>query len=108
MAYAGTREIHDADSHLMELPDFLDEFLAPDLAGRLRRGVLDAAKPLLDDAVGRAAARRSDPAHAARAEERLLIDKGWLALGAFDRDERSRALDLLGFKSQLVFATFAT
>ena len=29
-------------------------------------------------------------------------------MGAFDPEERSRALDLLGFRSQLVFATFAT
>ncbi len=33
--------------------------------------------------------------------------KGWAALGAFDPAERSRALDLLGFESQLVFSTFA-
>jgi predicted TIM-barrel fold metal-dependent hydrolase len=33
--------------------------------------------------------------------------KGWGALGAFDPHERSRALDLLGFSSQLVFSTFA-
>jgi uncharacterized protein len=106
--YAGTREILDADSHVMELPDFLDEFLAPEVATRLRRDVLDTARPLLDNAVDRAEARRSNPAHAATAEERLLVDKGWLAMGAFDRGERSRALDLLGFKSQLVFATFAS
>ena len=33
--------------------------------------------------------------------------KGWSGLGAFDAGERSRALDLLGFESQLVFSTFA-
>ena len=53
--YAGTREILDADSHVMELPDFLDEFLAPELADRLRRDTLDAARPLLDNAVDRPA-----------------------------------------------------
>jgi predicted TIM-barrel fold metal-dependent hydrolase len=45
---------------------------------------------------------------AALAEERLLDDKGWMAMGGFDPSERSRALDLLGFDGQLVFATFAT
>ena len=29
MAYAGDRLIHDADSHLMELPDVLDPYLDP-------------------------------------------------------------------------------
>jgi uncharacterized protein len=45
---------------------------------------------------------------AARAEERLMQDKGWMAMGGFDPAERSRVLDLLGFDGQLVFATFAT
>src|SRR6201999_2283182 len=33
--------------------------------------------------------------------------KGYMALGAFNRDERSKALDMLGFHRQLVFATFS-
>src|SRR2546421_182978 len=38
MSYAGTREILDADSHVMELPDFLDEFVQPEIAERLYGG----------------------------------------------------------------------
>ena len=108
MTYARGREILDADSHVMELPDFLDEFIEPELAGRLRRRALAAVAPLVDKAVAQADARRSDANEAAIAEERLLTDKGWLAMGAFDSQERSHALDLLGFQRQLVFATFAT
>ena len=52
--------------------------------------------------------RRVDPAKAAVAEERLWIDKGWSAMGAFDAEERSRVLDLMGYQGQLVFATFAS
>ena len=37
----------------------------------------------------------------------MMNDKGWLALGAFDPADRSRALDQLGFAAQLVFSTFA-
>ena len=33
MTYAGTRTILDADSHVMELADFLDEFIEPDGTG---------------------------------------------------------------------------
>ena len=108
MTYAGERTILDADSHVMELADFLDDFIDPDARDRLRRQGIDALRPVLEDAQYKAQRRRSDPAVAAQAEEHLLDDKGWMAMGGFDPAERSRALDLLGFEGQLVFATFAT
>jgi len=108
MTYAGDRSILDADSHVMELADFLDSFIDPDQAARLRRSGMDALAPLLDDAVAKAESRRADPDVSAGAEERLMVDKGWAAMGGFDPAERSRVLDLLGFGGQLVFATFAT
>jgi uncharacterized protein len=108
MTYAGPMPILDADSHVMELSDFLDTHIDPDQRDRLRRQAMDGFAPLLESALAGAQARRSDPAVAGRAETRLLEDKGWLALGAFDPAERSRALDLLGFEGQLVFATFAS
>ena len=108
MAYAGQRTILDADSHVMELADFLDGFIDPAQRDRLRRKGMEALRPVLEGATARAADRRADPTKAAEAEERLLLDKGWQAMGAFDPAERSRVLDLLGFEGQLVFATFAT
>src|SRR5438105_2528440 len=108
MTYAGQRTILDADSHVMELADFLDDFIDPSQRDQLRRDGMEALKPVLDGAMARAEARRSDPASSAEAEERLWIDKGLQAMGAFDPAERSRVLDLLGFQAQLVFATFAT
>jgi uncharacterized protein len=108
MTYAAHRTILDADSHVMELGDFLDDFIDPDQRDRLKRAGMEALEPVFERALARAGARRSEPAEATRAEERLLRDKGWDAMGAFDPEERSRALDLLGFRSQLVFATFAT
>ena len=107
MAYAGNRRILDADSHLMELPGFLDPYIEPELVDRLRGREMRALASVLDQAVTLADARRTDATKAAAAEERLLVDKGWLAMGAFDRQERSRVLDLLGFDAQLVFPTFA-
>jgi uncharacterized protein len=108
MTYAGGRRILDADSHVMELADFLDPFIAEDQAPRLRRKGMEALKPVLDSAVRRNEERRTDPEKARAAEERLLQDKGWSAMGAFDAEERSKVLDLFGFEGQLVFATFAT
>ena len=108
MTYAGPRTILDADSHVMELADFLDDFIAPDHRSSLRRSGMEALEPVLTAAVNGADRRRTDREAAATAEERLLLDKGWAAMGAFDPEERSRVLDLLGFEGQLVFATFAT
>jgi predicted TIM-barrel fold metal-dependent hydrolase len=107
MTYAGTREIFDADSHLMELPGFLDDFVEPAFRGRLRDLEVEALKPVLHKAQVRADARRTDPAVAETAVDRLMEDKGWMAMGAFSSDERAQVLDLLGFRQQLVFATFA-
>jgi uncharacterized protein len=108
MTYAGSREILDADSHVMELADFLDDFIELPERDRLRRQGMDSLRPVLEDAKRRVENRTSDTALAAKAEERLMLDKGWMAMGGFEPGERSRALDLLGFKGQLVFATFAT
>jgi predicted TIM-barrel fold metal-dependent hydrolase len=108
VTYAQGRRILDADSHVMELADFLDPFIEESQASRLRRKGMEALQPVLESAVRRNQERRADPAKAALAEERLLQDKGWSAMGAFDAEERSKVLDLFGFDAQLVFATFAT
>jgi predicted TIM-barrel fold metal-dependent hydrolase len=63
---------------------------------------------MAEAAVLQAEARRSDDTARAELEAGVLDAKGWDALGAFDPDERSRALDLLGFDRQLVFPTFAS
>ena len=108
MSYAGGRLIHDADSHLMELPDFLtayadpaDRHLMPTL-GALATGQFNPG-----DHVGR-------PGHDPATVERLLqlgdqITRGpkWHdALGSFSGQERGLALDQLGFARQVVFSSF--
>jgi len=108
MTYAGDQRMLDADSHIMELSDFLDAHVDEEYSHLLRRKGMEALKPVLDSAQAKAEARKADPEKAAAADERLLQDKGWNAVGAFDQDERIRALDLFGFEGQLVFATFAT
>jgi predicted TIM-barrel fold metal-dependent hydrolase len=108
MAETTSRTILDADSHIMELADFLDPFIDDAQRDRLKRHRMGALEPVLDRAIEKAEERRADPAKAAAAEERLWVDKGWSAMGAFDPRERSRVLDLMGFQGQLVFATFAS
>lgn len=108
MSYAGGRPILDADSHLMELPGFLDAFIEQDMLDRLKGRSMSMLAPVLDKAAQDAEVRRSDAGARSQAEERLLLDKGWSAMGAFDPAERSHVVDLFGFDGQLVFATFAT
>jgi uncharacterized protein len=107
MAYAQGRTYYDADSHLMELGDWLGRYADPELRDRIRPLYLGAAGALADSAVRDAEARRGDTGASARLEAHLMDAKGWSALGAFDPTDRSRALDLLGFDAQLVFSTFA-
>jgi predicted TIM-barrel fold metal-dependent hydrolase len=107
MPYAEGRIYHDADSHIMELPDWIEGYADPGVRERLRPLALGAAGALAEKAVAEASARRDDPARTEAAEAALMKMKGWSGLGAFDSGERSRAMDLLGFDSQLVFSTFA-
>ncbi len=107
MPYAEGRVYYDADSHLMELPDWLEQFADRETRERLRPLHLGGAGRLAEEAVLAAAARKSNSSEAAALEDNLMKAKGWNALGAFDPVERSRALDLLGFERQLVFSTFA-
>src|SRR5690349_15586027 len=92
MSYGSGRTFNDADSHLMELGDWLAPYADPDIREKLRPLYLGAAGRLADDAVAAAAARRGDAEAAKQLEANLMSAKGWSALGAFDRDERSRAL----------------
>jgi uncharacterized protein len=107
MTYAEGRTFYDADSHLMELSDWLASYADPDVRDELRPLALGGAGALADEAVRAAESRRGDRAAAAVLERDVMGAKGWHALGAFDPAERSRALDLLGFDAQLVFSTFA-
>jgi len=108
MSYAGDRVVYDADSHLMELPDFLERHadartrsLLPNLAAALT-GSFDP-----DAYAGR---EQHDPAYAdeiAALGDNLTRGPKWHdALGAFNGPERGRALDLLGFKRQVIFSSF--
>ncbi len=106
MSYAENRIIHDADSHLMELADCLDPYL--DAKSRARYDELPKLKawPRDSDWVSKSRATQADPVFRAGETANILLRKDYEALGAFIREDRPRALDLLGFKSQLVFTTW--
>jgi predicted TIM-barrel fold metal-dependent hydrolase len=106
MAYVNDRIVHDADSHLMELPDCLDPWFDPKRIEAFHD--LPIYRKKLGPAGWAEAARRrqEDPAFRTGAAENILLRKNQEALGAFLRDDRPAAIDLLGFASQLVFTTF--
>ena len=108
MTYAGDRVVFDADSHVMELPGWLEEFADDATRERLRPLALGKAGALATQAVAEAAERATAGAVALDDDPlTLLRSKGWGAVGAFDPTERSHVLDSLGFAAQLVFPTFA-
>ncbi len=108
MPYASGRTFYDADSHIMEFPDWALEFADPKYRERLPEIDLAAAGKMAEDlqALGD---RRAHVPDVARELEKNVIGgpKGWGALGSFNSSERSRALDRLGFEKQLVFPTFS-
>ena len=108
MTYAGDRIIFDADSHLMELPDFLSAHASADIR--------DSLPSLNESLIGQfdPDAHVGEMGHSPENVKRLLalgnnLTKGpkWHdALGAFNGKERGQALDLLGFQKQVIFSSF--
>lgn len=103
MSYAGESVMHDADSHVMELPGSFEPWTTPELRRRLPPSLLET-RPSRFDPV-EMDRRHADPGYRAKLESNVMEPKGVLAAGAFRKRDRAWALDLLGFRSQLVFTT---
>jgi uncharacterized protein len=118
MPYAEGRVMHDADAHLMETPTWLRDHAEARFRDRL---------PLLNYSSGNELRQTGNPEeqrvdllasfdrlrqkHASaeyRADEgvEIMARKNFAATGGFIAEDRPRALDLLGFSSQLIFNTF--
>jgi predicted TIM-barrel fold metal-dependent hydrolase len=103
VTYAGERRIVDADSHLMEWPGFLTDHVEERFRDDMPR--LGGGRSQLDVVTG---AHTDADVDALVALGDDLIRKGpkWHdALGAVDPNERSRALDLLGFDAQVIYSS---
>ena len=105
MPYAH-RAIHDADGHVMELPEWLHEHADPHIRDRLSPIHVATVAPGEADHIAGYRAQHADPEYRAKNEEQLLLRKNWAATGSFISEDRPLALDLLGFESQLIFNTF--
>ena len=103
MPYVEGQTIHDADSHIMELPGTINRYIDPkfreDFVAKTGR------KDVLPEWFAKAAAQMENPEFLAGAEANILLRKNYEALGAFKASDRPKTLDYLGFASQLVFTT---
>ena len=106
MSYANGRLIHDADSHLMELDDCLDDFFEPGRLAAFHACAGYQAALARNLRPGRSRQAHADPVFRAGVDANLLLRKNYEAHGAFIAADRPHALDLFGFASQLVFTTF--
>src|SRR5687767_10224339 len=112
------RVVHDADSHIMETPTWLQDHADASIRDKIRpldlgggnelkqTGDIDEQKRDLKATFDRLAERHASDEYRANEAEEIMGRKNFAATGAFRPEDRPRALDLLGFASQLVFNTF--
>ncbi len=111
MSYApDNRPYYDADSHIMELPNFIIDYADEEYKDKIPPVNYNAS--LVTDEEVEAIVNnngRHTEAHVAAqialGDALVAESKEIQALGAFNREDRSIAMDMLGFKKQLVFAT---
>ncbi|MDE0691406.1 MAG: amidohydrolase family protein [Gammaproteobacteria bacterium] len=101
MPYIEDRIVHDADSHVMEIPGWLDEFGTRAVRDAFNARFGKGHRGGLDRAIG----QQDDPAFRAGDAAEIMARKNHDATGAFRREDRPLALDLMGIASQLVFPT---
>ncbi|MDQ1403953.1 MAG: hypothetical protein QOG03_2269, partial [Actinomycetota bacterium] len=107
MSYAEGRTIHDADSHIVETPDWFFPYAEAAIRDRLEPLYVSTVAPGEDDFIEQYRLRHADPEFRAKDADEIMLRKNWKATGSFIREDRPGALDLLGFATQLVFNTFA-
>ena len=103
MPYVENRTIHDADSHVMEFPEKITEFMSSGVREDFRPYIRARDATWIRDMK----ALNEDQEYLAGAEANIMLRRGHGALGAFRKEDRPRTLDYLGFTSQLVFTTDA-
>jgi predicted TIM-barrel fold metal-dependent hydrolase len=111
MTYAPPeRAIYDADSHIMELPDFLKAYADPDIRDDIPEVSYSASlvsNEEVDVIMSQGGVHSAEHVQSMIDLGDKLIEssKEIQALGAFNKQDRTTAMDMLGFRKQLVFAT---
>jgi predicted TIM-barrel fold metal-dependent hydrolase len=110
--------VHDADAHIMETPNWLRDHADASVRDRIPalsygginelRQTGDPHEQLrdIDKTFERIVARHRSTDYVEKEAAEIMARKNFAATGSFIADDRGRALDLLGFASQLIFNTF--
>ncbi len=118
MPYSEGRIVHDADAHIMETPMWLRDHAEARFRERLpvlrytsgnelrQTGSPEEQQRDLLASFDRLRERHGSEEYRAGEEAEIMQRKNFAATGGFIGEDRSRALDLLGFSSQLIFNTF--
>jgi predicted TIM-barrel fold metal-dependent hydrolase len=118
MPYNESRVVHDADAHIMETPTWLREHADPEVREKIKPLRYPGGNELrqtgdpqdqqrdLEAAFEKLRTRHSSAEYVRDEEAEIMSRKNFAATGSFVAEDRGRALDILGFSSQLVFNTF--
>jgi predicted TIM-barrel fold metal-dependent hydrolase len=118
MPYSEGRVVHDADAHIMETPTWLRDHAEEKFRDRLpvlrypggnelrQTGSPEEQQRDLVASFERLAAHHGSEEYRSVEAAEIMSRKNFAATGSFIAEDRPRALDLLGFSSQLVFNTF--
>lgn len=106
MPYIDQGIVHDADAHIMETAEFLAAFATAPVKEHILGLDGTARVATSADELAAVLARHRDPDYRARDADEIMLRKNWAATGALFKEDRPKALDLIGVASQLVFNTF--
>ena len=110
--------VHDADAHIMETPNWLRDHADASVRDRIpalsygginelrQTGDPDEQLRDIDKTFESLAARHRSTDYVEKEAAEIMARKNFAATGSFIAEDRGRALDLLGFASQLIFNTF--
>ena len=112
MPYVENEIVHDADAHIIELPECLDPYFDPKMlkiyheARHQEQEFRARMTPMIEAGIFKQfEAKHDDPEFRAGADENIHRRKLYDAPGAFRAEDRPRVLDLQGYASQLIFTT---
>jgi len=105
MPYVEDRVIHDADAHVMETPEWIENFASQRVIdySMAHFDIGDVAATL--EEIDRSRMLHADADYQAAAADQVMLRKNWRATGAFIPEDRVAALDYMGFATQLVYPT---
>jgi predicted TIM-barrel fold metal-dependent hydrolase len=118
MPYSSGRVVHDADAHVMETPTWLADHADPAIRDRIQplrypggnelrqTGDPSEQQRNLEATFDRLRDKHLSDEYRSTEEAEIMARKNFAATGSFIAEDRPRALELLGFSSQLVFNTF--